>query len=68
MGQGFAQIQLWFEDDNVEDGMVMAVVVTVIVVALLRKAVCGVTMMINIGIVVVVFIVIMKDGCRFFMV
>lgn len=48
--------------------MVMAVVVTVIVVALLRKAVCGVTMMINIGIVVVVFIVIMKDGCRFFMV
>ena len=48
--------------------MVMALVVTVIVVALLRKAACDVIVMINIGVVVMVIIVIMKDGCRFFMV
>lgn len=46
----------------------MAIVVTVIVVALLGEAICDVIVMINIGIVVVVVIVIMKDRCRFFMV
>lgn len=68
MGQGFAQIQLWFEGDNVEDGMVMAIMVTVIIVALRWKAVCGVSVMINIVIVVMVVIVKMKNGCRYFMV
>lgn len=68
MGRGFAQIQLWLEDDNVENGMVMAVVVAIIVVALLRKAAGVVTVMIKIRIVVVVVIVIMKAGCRFFMI
>lgn len=46
----------------------MAIVVTVIVVILLREAICDVVVMIDIGIVVVVVIVIMKDGCRFFMI
>ena len=48
--------------------MVMAVVVTVIVVALLSEDICDVVVMINIGFVLMVFIVIMKNGCRFFMV
>ena len=68
MRQGFAQIQLWLEDDNVEDGMVMAVVVTVIVVALLSEDICDVVVMINIAIVVMVVIVIMENGCRSFVI
>ena len=46
----------------------MTLVVTVIIVALLRKAACDVIVMINVGVVVMIIIVIMKDGCRFFMV
>lgn len=68
MGQGFAQIQLGLEDDNVENGMEMTIVVTVIVEALLSEAISDVVVMINIGIVVMVVIVIMEDGCRSFMV
>ena len=48
--------------------MVMAVVVTVIVVALLSEDICDVVVMINIAIVVMVVIVIMEDGCRSFMI
>lgn len=46
----------------------MAVVVTVIVVALLSEVISDVVVMINIAIVVMVVIVIMEDGCRSFMI
>jgi hypothetical protein len=48
--------------------MVMAVVVTVIVVTLLSEDICNFVVMINISIVVMVVIVIMKNGCRRLMV
>lgn len=47
--------------------MEMAVVVTVIVVTSLREAISDVVVMINISVVVMI-VVIMKDGCRYFMI
>jgi len=68
LGQGFNPTQWWFEHDIAEDGMVMTIVMTVIVVALRQKAVCGAIVTINVGIVAMVGIVRMKDGCRFLMI